>query len=46
MMESVLPTGQLGDSDDVASVALLLASDSSTHVNGAEWFIDGGYTSV
>lgn len=45
MMESVLPTGQLGDPDDVASVALLLASDTATHVNGAEWFIDGGYTS-
>ncbi len=46
MMESVLPTGQLGDPDDVASAALLLASDTATHVNGAEWFIDGGYTSV
>ena len=45
-MESVLPTGQLGDPDDVASVALLLASNTATHVNGAEWFIDGGYTSV
>lgn len=45
-MESVLPTGRLGDPDDVASVALLLASDAATHVNGAEWFIDGGYTSV
>lgn len=46
MMGSVLPTGQLGDPDDVASAALLLASDTATHVNGAEWFIDGGYTSV
>jgi NAD(P)-dependent dehydrogenase (short-subunit alcohol dehydrogenase family) len=46
MMESVLPIGQLGDPDDVASAALLLASENSTHVNGAEWFIDGGYTSV
>ncbi|HEY0812732.1 MAG TPA: SDR family oxidoreductase [Pseudonocardia sp.] len=46
MMESVLPAGQLGDPDDVASAAVLLASDTATHVNGAEWFIDGGYTSV
>lgn len=46
MMESVLPAGRLGDPDDVASAALLLASDTATHVNGAEWFIDGGYTSV
>ena len=46
MMESGLPTGRLGDPDDVASAALLLASGAATHVNGAEWFIDGGYTSV
>ena len=46
IMESVLPTGQLGDPDDVAAAALLLASESATHVHGAEWFIDGGYTSV
>jgi NAD(P)-dependent dehydrogenase (short-subunit alcohol dehydrogenase family) len=46
MFQSVLPTGQLGDPDDVASAALLLASNTATHVNGAEWFIDGGYTSV
>lgn len=45
-MANMLPNGQLGDPDDVASVALLLASDAATHVNGAEWFIDGGYTSV
>jgi len=46
MMESVLPTGRLGDPDDVASAALLLASNTATHVNGAELFIDGGYTSI
>ena len=46
MMESGLPTGRLGDPDDVASAAVLLASDAATHVSGAEWFIDGGYTSV
>ena len=46
MMESVLRAGQLGDPDDVASAALLLASDTATHVSGAELFIDGGYTSV
>lgn len=46
MMESVLPAGRLGDPDDVASAALLLASGTATHVNGAELFIDGGYTSV
>jgi len=46
MFENVLPAGRLGDPDEVASAALLLASDTATYVNGAEWFVDGGYTSV
>ncbi|MFC6094319.1 SDR family NAD(P)-dependent oxidoreductase [Saccharothrix lopnurensis] len=46
MFETVLPVGRLGDPDEVASAALLLASDTATYVNGAEWFVDGGYTSV
>ncbi|MFT7837114.1 SDR family oxidoreductase [Saccharothrix sp. BKS2] len=46
MFETVLPAGRLGDPDEVASAALLLASDTATYVNGAEWFVDGGYTSV
>ncbi|MCG8918805.1 SDR family oxidoreductase [Actinokineospora sp. PR83] len=46
MFETVLPAGRLGDPDEVASAALLLASDTATYVNGAEWFIDGGYTSI
>ena len=45
-MGGMLPSGQLGDPDDVASAALLLASDTATHINGADLFIDGGYTSV
>ena len=45
-MASMLPSGQLGDPDDVASAALLLASDTATHINGADLSIDGGYTSV
>lgn len=45
-LASVLPAGRLGEPDEVAAAALLLASDTATYVNGAEWFIDGGYTSV
>ena len=45
-MGSMLPSGQLGDPDDVASAALLLAGDTATHINGADLVIDGGYTSV
>ena len=46
MFEAKLPAGRLGDPDEVVSVALLLASDTTTDVNGAQWFIDGGYTSI
>jgi NAD(P)-dependent dehydrogenase (short-subunit alcohol dehydrogenase family) len=45
-MAGMLPSGRLGDPDDVASAALLLASDTAQHINGADLFIDGGYTSV
>ena len=45
-MGGMLPSGRLGEPDDVASTALLLASDTATHINGADLFIDGGYTSV
>ncbi|GMA85694.1 oxidoreductase [Angustibacter aerolatus] len=41
-----LPAGRLGDPDEIAAAALLLASDASAFVNGAEWFVDGGRTSV
>jgi NAD(P)-dependent dehydrogenase (short-subunit alcohol dehydrogenase family) len=45
-MAGMLPSGRLGDPDDVASAAQLLASDTAQHINGADLFIDGGYTSV
>lgn len=41
-----LPAGRLGDPDDIAAAALFLASDASTFVQGAEWFVDGGRTSA
>jgi NAD(P)-dependent dehydrogenase (short-subunit alcohol dehydrogenase family) len=45
-MAGMLPSGRLGDPDDVASAAQFLASDTAQHINGADLFIDGGYTSV
>lgn len=30
----------------IASAVLFLASDASAFVNGAEWFIDGGYAQI
>lgn len=45
-MAKTIPLGRLGEPDEIASAALFLASDASTFVNGAEWFIDGGYAQV
>lgn len=41
-----VPVGRIGEADEVTEVALLLASDATTYLNGAEWFIDGGYAQI
>jgi NAD(P)-dependent dehydrogenase (short-subunit alcohol dehydrogenase family) len=41
-----VPVGRIGEADEIAEVALLLASDLTTYVNGAEWFVDGGYAQI
>ena len=40
--ESMLPLGRLGLPAEVAEVALFLASDRSSYVNGATFTVDGG----
>jgi NAD(P)-dependent dehydrogenase (short-subunit alcohol dehydrogenase family) len=36
------PMGRFGQADEVAALALLLASDEARYINGAEITIDGG----
>ena len=40
----IAPSGRIGQPEDIASVALFLASDESGFVNGAAWNVDGGWT--
>lgn len=44
--KSRLPLGRFGDPDEVARVALFLASDLSTYVHGALIPVDGGFLSA
>ena len=43
---SVTPSQRMGTPEDVARVALFLASDLSAYVNGANIVVDGGRTGV
>jgi glucose 1-dehydrogenase len=38
----LIPYGRVGEGDDVARVALFLASDLSDYITGATIFVDGG----
>ena len=38
------PRGRLGSMEEVAHLALFLASDESAHIIGQTLFIDGGHT--
>jgi NAD(P)-dependent dehydrogenase (short-subunit alcohol dehydrogenase family) len=39
---SLIPRGKMGIPDEIATVALFLASDDSIYVNGVELVADGG----
>ncbi|MCU1307564.1 MAG: putative dehydrogenase like protein [Acidobacteriaceae bacterium] len=45
-LSSMVPLGRLGTSDEIAKVAVFLASDDSSFVTGAELFVDGGFAQV
>jgi NAD(P)-dependent dehydrogenase (short-subunit alcohol dehydrogenase family) len=44
--ESLIPRGKMGRPEEIASVALFLASDDSSYVNGMELVVDGGTTVI
>jgi NAD(P)-dependent dehydrogenase (short-subunit alcohol dehydrogenase family) len=41
-LSAAVPLGRLGRPEEVANMALFLASDEASFVNGAELFVDGG----
>jgi NAD(P)-dependent dehydrogenase (short-subunit alcohol dehydrogenase family) len=44
--ESLIPRGQMGSPEEIATVALFLASDDSRYVNGMELVVDGGTAAI
>jgi NAD(P)-dependent dehydrogenase (short-subunit alcohol dehydrogenase family) len=40
------PLGRIGNASEIGKVAVFLASDASSYVNGVELFVDGGLTQV
>jgi NAD(P)-dependent dehydrogenase (short-subunit alcohol dehydrogenase family) len=44
--EASTPLGRLARPEEIASVALFLASDDASYVTGAEIAVDGGYTAT
>jgi NAD(P)-dependent dehydrogenase (short-subunit alcohol dehydrogenase family) len=44
--ESLIPRGRMGSPDEIATVALFLACDDSSYVNGVELSVDGGTSAI
>ncbi len=45
-LEGTVPLGRFGQPEEVAAMALYLASDDARFVTGAEFVIDGGFTAA
>jgi NAD(P)-dependent dehydrogenase (short-subunit alcohol dehydrogenase family) len=46
MFESLIPRGTMGRPEEIAAVAVFLASDDSSFVNGLELSVDGGFSAI
>jgi NAD(P)-dependent dehydrogenase (short-subunit alcohol dehydrogenase family) len=46
MFESLIPRGKMGRPEEIAAVALFLASDESSYVNGVDLAVDGGFSVI
>jgi NAD(P)-dependent dehydrogenase (short-subunit alcohol dehydrogenase family) len=46
MFESLIPRGKMGRTEEIAKVALFLASDDSSYLNGVELSLDGGFSPI
>jgi NAD(P)-dependent dehydrogenase (short-subunit alcohol dehydrogenase family) len=46
MFESLIPRVKMGQPEEIATVALFLASDDSSFVNGVELSVDGGLSAI
>lgn len=44
--EPLIPRGEIGRPEEIATVALFLASDDSSYVNGVELSVDGGTSAI
>ena len=42
LLKRVVPMARMGTPEEVAQVALFLASDRSSYVTGSTYFVDGG----
>jgi NAD(P)-dependent dehydrogenase (short-subunit alcohol dehydrogenase family) len=43
---AMIPRGELGRPEEIATVVLFLASSDSSFVNGIELFVDGGTAQI
>jgi NAD(P)-dependent dehydrogenase (short-subunit alcohol dehydrogenase family) len=46
MLESLIPRGKMRRHEEIATVALFLASDDSSFVNGVELAVVGGFSAI